>query len=393
MKVSLPIPKKEETNNDAIGTTNKRAQDVLIGGRFRIQERLGGGAFGEVFKGVDVNSGEPVAIKMELTKDGHRSHLNLENRIYNKFNECPVTVGIPNSYYCGCVGDYTVMVMNLLGPCLNDLFEVCQRKFSFKTVCMIGIQVIQRLQYLHSVGYLHRDIKPENFVMGIGANSHIVYVIDVGLSKAWRDFTGKHIPYMEGKSLTGTARYVSNNTHRGIQQSRRDDLESVGYLLAYFARGNLPWQGLKSPRRDPHFECIRDVKIATSPAELCKGFPHQLADYIEYTRSLRFDAQPDYRYCVGLFSSALEEMGEQYDYHYQWIDRSESEVKSASDRRVSTQSQRTSVVESGVAVGGSNFMSSSAFMDDTAGNEKSKSVLGSKLMEELQDYYDLYEYV
>lgn len=379
-----------EADSRATGTLSKRAQDVLIGGRFRIQERLGGGAFGEVFKGIEVNSGHPVAMKMELTKDGHRSHLNLESRIYKKFNECPVTVGIPQSYYCGRVGDYTVMVMDLLGPCLEDLFGACHRKFNPKTVCMIGIQIIQRLQYLHSVGYLHRDIKPENFVMGLGNTSHVVYVIDVGLSKAWRDSTGKHIPYAEGRSLTGTARYVSINTHQGIQQSRRDDLESVAYLLAYFIRGNLPWQGLKSPKKDARFERIRDVKIATSPAELCKGFPHQLADFVEYTRALEFEAEPDYGYCVDLLSNAIVDMGEQYDYCYQWIDR--GDVEMSSEARGSVQSHRASNAASGVAIGGSSFMASSAFVGESAANEMSKSQLNSNFMEDIQDVYGLNDY-
>ncbi|KAG5473345.1 hypothetical protein CUR178_03265 [Leishmania enriettii] len=379
-----------ETDNRAIGMTGKRAQDVLIGGRFRIQERLGGGAFGEVFKGIEVNSGRPVAMKMELTKDGHRSHLNLENRIYKKFNECPVTVGVPKSYYCGRVGDYTVMVMSLLGPCLEDLFDACHRSFSFKTVCMIGIQIIQRLEYLHSVGYLHRDIKPENFVMGRGPNSHVVYVIDVGLSKAWRDSTGKHIPYAEGKSLTGTARYVSINTHQGIQQSRRDDLESFSYLLAYFLCGSLPWQGLKSPKRDARFERIRDVKISTSPAELCKACPHQLADLVAYTRSLEFEAEPDYSYCVKLLSSAIADMGEEYDYCYQWIDRSEGEP--VSEAPGSMYSQHASGAQSGVALRGSNLMTSSVFLAESAANEMSKSLLNSNFMEEIQDVYGLNDY-
>ncbi|CAJ1031003.1 Protein tyrosine kinase/Protein kinase domain/Fungal protein kinase, putative [Leishmania lindenbergi] len=380
-----------ETESCATGATNKRAQDVLIGGRFRIQERLGGGAFGEVFKGIEVNSGHPVAMKMELTKYDCRSHLNLESRIYKKFNECPVTIGIPKSYYCGRVGDYTVMVMDLLGPCLEDLFDVCHHKFNIKTVCMIGIQIIQRLQYLHSVGYLHRDIKPENFVMGLGANSHVVYVIDVGLSKAWRDSKGKHIPYAEGRSLTGTARYVSINTHQGIQQSRRDDLESVSYMLAYFVRGSLPWQGLKSPKRDVHFERIRDIKIATPPAELCKGCPHQLTDYLAYTRSLEFEAEPNYRHCVELLSAAIRDMGEEYDYCYQWINGSEGE--STSDARGSVQSPRASGAHSGVAVRGSNFMTSSVFMGDSAANEMSKSQPNSNFIEDMQDIYGLNDFL
>ncbi|KAK7195389.1 casein kinase 1 isoform 2 [Novymonas esmeraldas] len=380
-----------ETDSRVTAATSKRAQDVLIGGRFQIQERLGGGAFGEVFKGTEVSNGHPVAMKMELTKDGHRSHLNLEHRIYKKFNECPVTVGIPQSYYCGRAGDYTVMVMDLLGPCLEDLFGVCHRKFSPKTVCMIGIQLIQRLQYLHSVGYLHRDIKPENFVMGLGSNSHVVYVIDVGLSKAWRDPNGQHISYAEGKSLTGTARYVSINTHKGIQQSRRDDLESISYLLAYFMRGNLPWQGLKTPKKDTRFERIRDVKVATTPADLCAGYPHQLGDLVEYARSLEFEAEPDYNYCVELLSTAIADMGEEYDYCYQWIERSEGD--SASEARGSVASQRASAAPSGVAMGGTaSFMASSGFVAESAANEMSKSQLDSTFMEDIQDVYGLNDY-
>lgn len=385
----MPSPSSKQ-EADAATLNAKRATEILIAGRFRIQERLGGGAFGEVFKGVDINSGRPVAMKMELTKDGHRSHLNLEHKIYKKFNECPVTVGIPQSYYCGRAGDYTIMVMELLGPCLEDLFAVCHRKFTPKTVCMIGIQIIQRLQYLHGVGYLHRDIKPENFVMGLGSNSHVVYVIDVGLSKAWRDNSGKHISYAENKSLTGTARYVSINTHQGIQQSRRDDLESVSYLLAYFVRGNLPWQGLKSPKKDARFERIRDVKLATSPQKLCEGYPSQLGDFVEYTRGLDFEAEPDYAYCVRLLSDAIRDMDEDYDYDYQWVDRGDDD--NASDARGSTRSTRPSGAQSAMAVGGSSFMASSVFVGDSVAGELEKSQMNANFIEEMQDVYGLNDY-
>ncbi|KAG5498851.1 hypothetical protein JKF63_03140 [Porcisia hertigi] len=390
MTASLRKKNMMESDCRTMATTTERAQDLLIGGRFRIQERLGSGAFGEVFKGFEVNTGHPVAMKIELTKDDHRSHLNLENRVYKRFNECPITVGIPKSYYCGCEGEYTVMVMDLLGPSLEDLFDLCNRRFNVKTVCMLGIQIIQRLQYLHSVGYLHRDIKPENFVMGLGPYSHIVYVIDVGLSKAWRDSTGKHIPCAEGKTLTGTARYVSINTHNGLEQSRRDDLESVSYLLSYFMRGSLPWQGLKLSKRDSHFESIRDIKIATSPAELCRGYPCQLATYVEYARSLEFEAEPDYNLCLQLLSAAIADMGEEYDYCYQWIDR--GEVNSASDTRGSFNSQRPSRARSGVALRGSNCVVSSTFWRDSAEDDRTQSHLGSNFMEDTHDIYGLNDY-
>lgn len=145
-------------------------------------------------------------------------------------------------HWFGVEGDYNCMVMDLLGPSLEDLFTFCKRKFSLKTVLMIGDQMIQRVEYLHNNHFLHRDIKPDNFLVGIGKKQHICYMIDFGLAKRYRDpKTGDHIPYRDNKSLTGTARYASVNTHLGIEQARRDDLESIGFILVYFLKGSLPW--------------------------------------------------------------------------------------------------------------------------------------------------------
>ena len=125
------------------------------------------------------------------------------------------------------------MVLEMLGPSLEDLFNFCGRKFSLQTVLLLGDQLVKRIETLHKKGYIHRDIKPENILMGLEENASTVYLIDFGLAKKWKNSAGEHIPYKDGKNLTGTARYVSANTHRGIEQSRRDDLEGVGYLLLY----------------------------------------------------------------------------------------------------------------------------------------------------------------
>ena len=146
----------------------------------------------------------------------------------------------------GIERDYNVMVMDLLGPSLEDLFNFCNRRFTMKTVLMLADQMISRIEYVHNKSFIHRDIKPDNFLMGIGRHCNKLFIIDFGLAKKYRDIrTRQHIPYREDKNLTGTARYASVNAHLGIEQSRRDDMESMGYVMMYFNRTSLPWQGLK----------------------------------------------------------------------------------------------------------------------------------------------------
>ena len=210
--------------------------------------------------------------------------------------------------------------MELLGNSIEDIFQKQQKKFSIKTVCMTGIQMLDRLEFVHNKNIIHRDIKPDNFVLGLDNKSHIIYVLDFGLSKKFRSSrTHQHIKFSVNKKLTGTARYASINALKGCEQSRRDDLEAIGYVLMYFLRGSLPWQGLHVHKGEDRYKKILTKKRGTSAEELCKGFPNEFAEYVNYTRNLEFEADPDYKYLRGLLLSVLEKEKQPYDFCYDWV--------------------------------------------------------------------------
>ena len=229
-------------------------------------------------------------------------------------------VGIPTIYWYGVEREQNVLVMDLLGPSLEELFQYCRQRFELKTVLMLADQMISRVEFIHAKNFLHRDMKPDNFLIGTGRRSSEVFIIDFGLAKKYRDpRTNQHIPYREGKNLTGTARYASINTHMGIEQSRRDDLEGLGYVLMYFLRGTLPWQGLNGNTRDEKYRQIMQRKISTSVDELCQGFPSEFVTYLNYTRSLAFEERPDYSYLRRLFKELFARSGFELDFLYDWV--------------------------------------------------------------------------
>eukprot|EP01084_Bolivina_argentea_P018238 33967_1 len=290
--------------------------ELRVGGKYRLGRKIGSGSFGDIYLGTNINSGEEVAIKLESVKTRH-PQLAYEYKVYRILAG---GVGIPNVRWFGREGDFNVMVMDILGPSLEDLFNFCSRKFTLKTVLMLADQLLARIEYVHTKNFIHRDLKPDNFLIGLGRRKlNLIYMIDFGLAKRYRDpRTHRHIPYVEGKSLTGTARYASINTHLGIEQSRRDDLESLGYVLMYFNRGQLPWQGLKANTKKEKYNRIAEKKMSTPVEILCKHFPAEFATYLNYCRALRFDDKPDYAYLRRLFRDLFFRQGYAADYRFDW---------------------------------------------------------------------------
>ena len=181
---------------------------------------------------------------------------------------------------------------------------------------------LSRVQTIHEKNLIYRDIKPDNFLIGRPGTktANVIHVVDFGMAKQYRDpKTKQHIPYRERKSLSGTARYMSINTHLGREQSRRDDLEALGHVFMYFLRGGLPWQGLKAATNKQKYEKIGEKKQTTQIKELCEGFPEQFAHYLTYVRNLGFEDTPDYDYLRDLFTQALKEEGLVEDGEYDWM--------------------------------------------------------------------------
>jgi serine/threonine protein kinase len=277
--------------------------------KFRTIRRLGAGSFGELYLAEDINNpSHQVAIKIEkiLTRSPQLRH---EYKVYRELVGC---FGFCQSKWYGRADlEHNCLIIDLLGGSLEDIFDKkCNRKFTLKTTLQLADQTIDRMATFHGRHLIHRDVKPANFAMGIGAERNLVYCIDFGLTKRFRDpRTLKHISWREGKSIIGTPRYASLNNHFGRECSRRDDLESVAYMLIYFLRGSLPWQGLKANSKHGKYKLILEKKLNLSIDSLCAGIPKEFAMFLKYTRDLSFEQEPDYQMCRGWFKDLYNAQG------------------------------------------------------------------------------------
>jgi len=294
----------EENNKNYI----RKVSDTY---RFLIE--LGSGSFGSVWKIKDKIKNKEYAIKIENKTE--KSRLKNEYFIYKDLVKEKILFGIPRIKKYFESKNRSYMVMQLLGNSLDQMLEIYD--FDIMSVLKLAIQIIVLLEKIHNAGYLHRDIKPNNFLIGTDIDNDSIFIMDFGLSKKYITENNEHAEMKFNKSTIGTARYISINVHDGYEPSRRDDLESVGYVLIYLLNRKLPWQGLKKNKSQEHIKTIGDCKKNTSIEELCGGQPYCFEEYIKYCRNLKYDETPDYNYLKKLFYAKSKELGGKLKYFWE----------------------------------------------------------------------------
>eukprot|EP00760_Papus_ankaliazontas_P011462 PhM_4_TR14792/c0_g1_i1/m.48045 len=264
----------------------------VVGGRFTLLAKVGAGSFGEVFVARDNTTNLPCTAKVQ--KAVKHSQLHKEYVVYKELHRVYFNaVGFAQVLYYGVEGDFEVMVMELLGPSLEEIFNHCNRCLSAATVLTLGEQLLLTLERVHALGFLHRDLKPSNCVMGRGSTSHYVHLIDFGLCSRYVRSNGRHVDIREERPFVGTTRFCSLNVHLGVETSRRDDLESLGYVLMYLYLGGLPWQAIKATTKETMRRLVMECKVS-SVDNLLQQLPPCLADFVTTARRAGFESVPEY---------------------------------------------------------------------------------------------------
>ena len=286
----------------ATGTRN------LLFGKYDVMGKIGEGSFGKIHKGVNVENKEPIAVKIETQKGGSQKQLQWEYKIYKKLEGTVLPRGNPwpQVYNFGKTrGGAHIMVMDRLGPSLDNI----RRPVHPVSLAYIAQSIIGSLELFHKKGFVHRDIKPQNILLSSADKAFPdTVLIDYGLSTLVKDAGN----YAIGRGLKGTVKYSSINTHLGVEQNIRDDLQSVGYVLLYLAGVEFPWKAVsKSSDKKRAYQKILSYKLSSTAVELSAGLDESIrnvvAEYLYYTGSLAFHAQPSYKYMKRLFSSLASE--------------------------------------------------------------------------------------
>ena len=307
----------------------------IIFKKYKILNLISEGVFGGIYLVINEKTSEHFAMKIE--KRDSRFKL-LQQEGYNLFSV--KGLGIPELISFGRISNYNILIEELLGKSLNQMFIENNFKFSLKDICLISIQLIERIELIHSKTLIHRDIKPENFLIGY-KNPNIIYLTEFGLcAKYCSSKTKKHIlPGFRG-TFTGTLRYSSANAQRGNQQSRRDDLESLGYTILFFMKGKLPWMNLEHiiNEKELYLKTYSMKKFITVE-RLCRGLPPEIAEYFKYVKLLKFQEEPNYDYLRNLFKDLLKKNGfEDYEsLTFSWVTPSNlSKSKSIKRKKISS---------------------------------------------------------
>jgi casein kinase 1 len=295
-------------------SSSKKLIGKTVLGQYVIRKSLGSGSFGDVYEAENLQTHQIVALKFEV--NASEPKLPTEYRFYKGLEGMD---GIPKVYGLHEYGKGGILVMDQMGPSLEGLFKLCSKQFSLKTVLMIADQIFRIMQWIHECGILHRDIKPENFLVGRHEYRNKIYLIDFGISAGYLDpLTHEHCAYARHCGLVGTTYYVSVPTHLGDHQSRRDDLESVLYVLIRFLKGALPWQHIKAKTQQQQRELIAQSKMALTPEMLCEGLPSEFRQLLQAVKKLRFDERPNYAWFRRVLRDLMLREGLTYDSVFDW---------------------------------------------------------------------------
>lgn len=271
--------------------------------KYTITRYISSGSFGDVFEARNKKTNELVALKIPVKteeRDGQKSLID-EARIYKTISS-PEN-GIANMKVTTCK-DKKIIVMDLLGPSLEFIVSK-RKKFGMKTVIFLAMKMIDTIKYIHSCGYIHRDIKPDNLVVGYDDQKKL-YCIDFGLAKRYIRKNGDHVSFLQNRKFCGTARYASIAAHSNVEQGRKDDMESIAYILIYLYKGKLPWQGIKHKDKKERYRLIGEKKEKTNEDELCEGMPREFCVFLKYVRSMDFDEKPHYSALRNMFAKLYE---------------------------------------------------------------------------------------
>jgi serine/threonine protein kinase len=254
------------------------------------RRHLGSGSFGRVFESsID---GSVCAIKVEPANP-KVPQLKYEYKILRHLKGCR---GVPAAYHVwGHPSGEVWMVLQLLGESLE------KKRPRMEELMKIAPEYIRIIQGIHNKGFLHRDVKPENMLRGVSGSTY--WLIDYGLAKKYIREGGEHIPQIINKPVVGTPRFVSRHVHAGSQSARRDDMESLGYVFIYLAKGALPWNTKKSDTRKEKLKFIAETKTNTTTKELCKDLPNVFELYMNTVRELEFKETPTYDILADFFES------------------------------------------------------------------------------------------